>query len=83
MDDMHQYEAALAYAKRGIALDTGRTGEAGQFGYTLIARIFLEQKNVADAKKYLEQAVAYDADGIYARKLLERIAKGEYGSAKP
>ncbi|MGH7684111.1 MAG: hypothetical protein ACREMT_07200, partial [Vulcanimicrobiaceae bacterium] len=26
MDDLQQYDAALAYAKRGIALDTGRSG---------------------------------------------------------
>jgi Tfp pilus assembly protein PilF len=78
MDDLRQYDAAVAYARRGIALDTGRVGEAGQYGYTLLAEILLKQNKVADAKKYLEQAVAYDADGIYARKLLERIAKGDY-----
>ena len=82
MDDLHQYDAAVAYAKRGIALDIGRAGEAGQYGYTLIAQVLLKQKKVADAKKYLEEAVAYDADGIYARKLLERISKGDYGSSK-
>lgn len=78
MDDLHQYDAAIAYAKEGIELDTGRVGEAGQFGYTLIAQILLKQKKVADAKKYLEEAVAYDADGIYAKKLLDKIAKGDY-----
>ena len=78
MDDLQQYDAAIAYAKAGIALDVGRVGEAGQFGYTLIAQILLKQKKVADAKKYLEQAVAYDADSIYARTLLDRIAKGDY-----
>lgn len=84
MDDLHQYDAAIAYAKAGIDLDTGRVGEAGQFGYTLIAQILLKQKKVADAKKYLEQAVAYDADGIYAKKLLEKIAKGDYdANSKP
>jgi Tfp pilus assembly protein PilF len=78
MDDLQQYDAAIAYAKAGLALDTGRVGEAGQYGDTLIAQILLKQKKVADAKKYLEEAVANDADGIYARKLLERIAKGDY-----
>jgi len=78
MDDLQQYDAAIAYAKEGIQLDTGRVGEAGQFGYTLIAQILLKQKKVADAKKYLEQAVAYDADGIYAKRLLDKIAKGDY-----
>jgi len=38
----------------------------------------LKQKKVADAKKYLEQAVANDADGVFARKLLDKIAKGDY-----
>lgn len=78
MDDLNEYDAAIAYAKAGLALDPGRVGEAGQYGYTLIAQILLKQKKVADAKKYLEQAVANDADGVYARKLLERIAKGDY-----
>ena len=82
MDDLHQYDAAVVYAKRGIALDVGRAGEAGQYGYTLIAQVLLKQKKVADAKKYLEEAVAYDADGMYARKLLERISKGDYGGSK-
>lgn len=78
MDDLQQYDAALAYAKRGIELDVGRAGEAGQYGYTLVARILLKQKKVAEAKKYLEQAVAFDADGMYAQKLLDKIAKGDY-----
>lgn len=78
MDDLKQYDAALAYATRGIALDVGRAGEAGQYGYTLAARILLKQKKVSEAKKYLGQAVAFDADGIYAQKLLDQIAKGDY-----
>ena len=78
MDDLQQYDAALAYAKRGIALDMGRAGEAGQYGYTLVARLLLKQKKVAEAKKYLQQAVAFDADGMYAQKLLDQIAKGDY-----
>ena len=78
MEDLQQYDAAISYAKQGIALDVGRVGEAGQFGYTLVAQILLKQKKVADAKKYLEQAVAYDADSIYAKTLLDRIAKGDY-----
>lgn len=78
MDDLKQYDAAVAYARQGIALDTGRVGEAGQYGYTLVAEVLLKQNKVSEAKKYLEQAVVYDADGIYARKLLDKIAKGDY-----
>jgi len=78
MDDLTEYDAAIAYAKAGLALDPGRVGAAGQYGYTLIAQILLKQKKVADAKKYLEEAVANDADGVYARKLLDKIAKGDY-----
>lgn len=78
MVDLDEYAAAIAYAKAGLALDPGRVGEAGQYGYTLIAQILLKQKKVADAKKYLEAAVANDADGVYARKLLDKIAKGDY-----
>jgi Tfp pilus assembly protein PilF len=78
MDDLNQYDAAISFAKAGLALDPGRVGEAGQYGDTLIAQILLKQKKVADAKKYLEQAVANDADGVFARKLLDKIAKGDY-----
>ena len=78
MVDLDEYEAAIAYAKAGLALDPGRVGAAGQYGYTLIAQILLKQTKVADAKKYLEEAVANDADGVYARKLLDKIAKGDY-----
>jgi Tfp pilus assembly protein PilF len=83
MEDLQEYDAALAYAKAGIQLDTGRAGEAGQYGYTLIAQILLKQKKVDEAKKYLEQAVTYDADGVYAKKLLDKIAKGDYNESKP
>ncbi len=78
MDDLNEYDAAIAFAKAGLTLDPGRVGEAGQYGDTLIAQILLKQKKVADAKKYLEQAVANDADGVFARKLLDKIAKGDY-----
>ena len=78
MQDLKLYDDAIRYAKAGIALDTGRVGEAGQHGYVLIAQILLQQKKVGEAKKYLQQAVTYDADGIYAKKLLDKIAKGDY-----
>jgi tetratricopeptide (TPR) repeat protein len=78
MQDLKLYDDAVRYAKAGIALDTGRVGEAGQHGYVLIAQILLQQKKVPEAKRYLQQAVAYDADGIFAKKLLDKIAKGDY-----
>lgn len=78
MQDLKLYDDAIRYAKAGIALDTGHVGEAGQHGYVLIAQILLQQKKVSEAKRYLQQAVSYDADGLYAKKLLDKIAKGDY-----
>ncbi|MBV8356178.1 MAG: hypothetical protein JO101_12705 [Candidatus Eremiobacteraeota bacterium] len=78
MQDLKLYDDAIRYAKNGIDLDTGRVGEAGQHGYVLLAQIYLQQKKLDLAKKTLQQAVTYDADGIYARKLLDKIAKGDY-----
>ena len=78
MQDLKLYDEAIRYAKAGIDLDTGRVGEAGQHGYVLIAQMYLAQKKLDQAKKYLQQAVTYDADGIYAKKLLDKIAKGDY-----
>ncbi|MBD5606242.1 MAG: hypothetical protein IAI48_14320 [Candidatus Eremiobacteraeota bacterium] len=81
--DLHQHDAALAYLDRGVALDRNRVGEAGRHGYTLIARIDIDERRFADAKKALDAAIAADVDTIYARALLARIESGAYASPKP
>ncbi len=71
--DLHQSAAAIDYLQRGIALDRSHVGEAGQHGYTLIARIEIEQGRYADAKSELAAALAADVDTIYARTLLAKV----------
>jgi tetratricopeptide (TPR) repeat protein len=80
--DLGQPQGAIPYVIKGITLDDGHVGEAGQHGFTLLARIYLDQKKFADAKRVLEAAIADDADAIYARTLLRKLNDGDY-SAKP
>jgi hypothetical protein len=76
--DAHQPDAAIVYATRGLELDTGHVGEAGQHGFTLLARIYLDRKQIADARRVLRASVASDADAAYAAALLQRIDAGDY-----
>ncbi|MBD5657582.1 MAG: tetratricopeptide repeat protein, partial [Candidatus Eremiobacteraeota bacterium] len=78
LHDLHQPQAAIEYLNRGIALDVDHVGEAGQHGYTLIARIYIEQHRLTDATKALDAAVASDTDAIYAKTLLAKIKSGGY-----
>jgi tetratricopeptide (TPR) repeat protein len=84
--DVHQNDAAIAYLNRGIALDSGRVGEAGQHGYTLLARLYIEQHRLKDATAVLTAAIDRDVDTIYASTLLAKIKNGDYDpspAAKP
>jgi tetratricopeptide (TPR) repeat protein len=84
--DVHQNDAAIAYLNRGIALDSGRVGEAGQHGYTLVARLYIEQHRLKDAAAVLTAAIDHDVDTIYASTLLAKIKNGDYDpspAAKP
>lgn len=86
LDDLKQPDAAIAYATRGLETDIGHVGEAGQHGYTLLARIYLDQKKIADARRVLKASIAADTDVAYARTLLRRIDAGAYdakSSARP
>ena len=83
LDDLHQDDAALEYLKRGVALDVDHVGEAGQHGYTLIARIYIGERRFPDAKKALATAIAADVDTMYARTLLAKIDAGDYASPAP
>jgi len=76
--DLKQSELAIKYLTNGLNLDVGHVGEAGQHGYTLLARIYLDQHHVADAERVLNQAVAADVDTIYAKTLLAKIKNGDF-----
>ncbi len=79
--DLKQPSAAVGYLNKAIALDSGHVGEAGQHGYTLLARIYIEQHDLSSATKILDAAVANDVDTIYAKTLLAKIKAGDYDKA--
>ena len=81
LSDLKEPAAAIDYLQRGIALDSGHVGEAGQHGYTLIARIYIEEKKLPDAEKMLDIAIQQDVDAIYAKTLLAKIKNGDYNTA--
>ncbi|HEX3466933.1 MAG TPA: hypothetical protein VHT05_02415 [Candidatus Elarobacter sp.] len=79
MQDLGQYEAAIGYATRGLQADIGHVGEAGQHGYTLLARIYLDEKKPADARRVLRASISAGTDTAYATTLLKKIDAGAYG----
>ena len=81
--DLHQNDAALGYLERGVALDPRHVGEAGQHGYTLMAKIYLAANRPAEATRELDLAVAADVDTIYARTLLAKIKNGGFLAPSP
>jgi Tfp pilus assembly protein PilF len=83
LSDLHQDAAAIGYLEKGIALDVDHVGEAGQHGYTLLARIYIDEHKLPDAKKALDAAISADVDTIYARTLLAKIDDGDYASPSP
>ena len=83
MHDLGQYHAAVDYATRGLQADVGRVGEAGQHGYTLLARIYLDDKKPDDARRVLKASISAGTDTAYASTLLKRIDDGAYGKPSP
>jgi tetratricopeptide (TPR) repeat protein len=79
MHDLGQYEAAVGYATRGLQADIGHVGEAGQHGYTLLARIYLDEKKPEDARRVLKASINAGTDVAYASTLLKKIDDGAYG----
>lgn len=73
LHDLHQWQPAIAYATRGLELDVGHVGEAGQHGYTLLARIYLDAKRPADARRVLQASIDAGVDVQYAQDLLGKI----------
>jgi Tfp pilus assembly protein PilF len=82
LDDLQQRDEAIRYATRGLETDIGHVGEAGQHGYTLLARIYLDEKKLDDARRVLRASIAQNSDTAYAQTLLTKIDNGDYG-AKP
>ena len=83
MHDLGQYDAAVKYATRGLETDVGRVGEAGQHGYTLLARIYLDEKKLEDARRVLKASITAGTDVAYASVLLKKIDDGAYGKPSP
>ncbi|MBD5633239.1 MAG: hypothetical protein IAI49_02070, partial [Candidatus Eremiobacteraeota bacterium] len=81
--DLHEDDAALRYLEKGIALDVDHVGEAGRHGYTLMARIYIDERRLPEARKALAAALAADVDTIYARALLAKIDGGAFASPSP
>jgi Tfp pilus assembly protein PilF len=73
--DLHQPQAAIDYATRGLQIDVGHVGEAGQHGYTLLARIYIEAKRSDDARRVLRASIAANVDADYAGTLLARLPR--------
>jgi len=83
LHDLRQYDAAIGYATRGLEADVGHVGESGQHGYTLLARIYLDDKKPDDARRVLRASIAAGSDVGYATTLLKRIDDGAYGESVP
>jgi tetratricopeptide (TPR) repeat protein len=83
MHDLAQYDAAISYATRGLQADVGHVGEAGQHGYTLLARIYLDEKKPDDARRVLRASITAGTDVAYASTLLKKIDDGAYGKLSP
>jgi Tfp pilus assembly protein PilF len=73
--DLRQMPAAIDYATRGLEIDVGHVGEAGQHGYTLLARIYLDGKRPDDARRVLRASIAAGVDVDYAQTLLAKIGR--------
>jgi tetratricopeptide (TPR) repeat protein len=83
LHDLRQYDAAVSYATRGVEADIGHVGESGQHGYTLLARIYLDAQQPADARRVLRASIAAGCDVGYATTLLKKIDDGAYGKVEP
>jgi tetratricopeptide (TPR) repeat protein len=75
LHDLRQMPAAIDYATRGLEIDVGHVGEAGQHGYTLLARIYLDGKRLDDARRVLHASIAAGVDVDYAQTLLAKIGR--------
>ena len=83
MQDLHQDNAAIAYATRGLQTDVGHVGESGKYGYTLLARIYIDQRRLDDARRVLKAAISAGTDSDYATTLLAKLDAGAFGKPSP
>ena len=83
LHDLKQYDAAVGYATRGLQADVGHVGESGQHGYTLLARIYLDEKKTDDARRVLRASITAGTDVSFASTLLKKIDDGDYGRPSP
>jgi tetratricopeptide (TPR) repeat protein len=83
LHDLKQYDAAATYATRGLTADVGGVGESGQHGYTLLARIYLDEKRPDEARRVLKASITAGTDVAFANTLLKKIDNGDYGKAEP
>jgi tetratricopeptide (TPR) repeat protein len=83
LHDLKQAPAAITYATRGLEIDVGHVGEAGQHGYTLLARIYIDEKQLDDARRVLKASITANTDVTYANTLLQKINNGDYGTPGP
>lgn len=84
LTDLNSPSEAVKYATRGLEIDVGHVGEAGQFGYTLLAQIYLTDKKYDDARRVLKAAIASNSNADYAGTLMQKLDNGDYGApAKP
>jgi len=81
LHDLKQYDAAVTYATRGLTADVGGVGESGQHGYTLLARIYLDDKRPDEARRVLKASITAGTDVAFANTLLKKIDNGDYGKA--
>lgn len=80
LHDLRQLRPAIDYATRGLAIDVGHVGEAGQHGFVLLARIYIDAKRLGDARRALHASIDADQDTAYAQTLLARLDAGDYGA---
>jgi tetratricopeptide (TPR) repeat protein len=83
LHDLKQYDAAIGYATRGLQADVGHVGESGQHGFTLLARIYLDEKKPDDARRVLRASISAGTDVAFASTLLKKIDDGDYGKSSP
>ena len=81
--DLDQKTQAIKWLQQAIDIDIGHVGEAGQHGFTLLAKAYLDQHKVAEARKVLHEAIISNADAPYALTILAKIDKGDYDEPKP
>jgi tetratricopeptide (TPR) repeat protein len=73
--DLKQYPQSLVNLKKGIELDPGHVGDAGQYGYTLSARALMDMKRYDEAKAMLQASIDAKVEVYYAQALLAKIAR--------